>query len=230
MDIGTLVLRTFFVYFFIMLIMRIMGKREIGKLSIFDIVVSIMIAELAVISLENTEDPMYYSLLPILLLFLIQITMSYISLKSQKIRDLIEGKPSVIIEHGQLKEQEMKRQRYNLDDLLLQLRENKIYSLSQVEFAILEPSGKLTVFPKEEEASITKKDLNIPIKKLELPAILIKDRVVQEEGLKKIGKNLFWLKAELKRRCGTSDIKKVLFCSVDPSGEWYINLKEDPFS
>ncbi|WP_025028401.1 DUF421 domain-containing protein [Caldalkalibacillus mannanilyticus] len=226
MDIGILVLRTVFIYFFIMVIMRIMGKREIGKLSIFDLVVSIMIAELAVISLESTMIPMFHSLVPIIVLFIIQITMSYISLKSQKIRDIVDGKPSIIVEHGKLKESEMKKQRYNLDDLLLQLRENKIHSLSQVEFAILEPSGKLTVFPKEEELNVTKKDLNIPAKRFELPVILIKDQDVLEEGLKQLGKNRFWLKAELKKRAGTSDFKKILFCSIDSTGEWFIELKD----
>jgi uncharacterized membrane protein YcaP (DUF421 family) len=226
MDLGMLVLRTIFVYFFIMIIMRIMGKREIGKLSIFDLVVSIMIAELAVISLESTKTPMVNSLLPITVLFITQITLSYVSLKSQKIRDLVDGKPSILVEHGEIKEEEMKKQRYNLDDLLLQLRENRIHSLSQVEFAILETTGKLTVIPKAGQEDVTRNDLKLPMHKVELPTILIKDTNVQEKELEKLGKNIFWLKTELKLRAGTSNLKKVMFCSIDPNGDWYIDLKD----
>lgn len=226
MEIWTIILRTIFIYFFILVIMRIMGKREIGKLSIFDLVVSIMIAELAVLSLENNRTPMLYSLLPIITLFLTQIAISFISLKSQKVRDIVDGKPSVIIEHGKIKEKEMKKQRYNLDDLLLQLRENKIHSINQVEFAILEPSGKLTVFPKPEEESVTRKDLGLEIKPFDMPVVLIKDGEVQEENLKKINKNLFWLKLELKKKTRHSQIKDISFCSIDSNGSWFIDYKD----
>lgn len=226
MEIWTLVLRTVFVYLFILILMRIMGKREIGKLSIFDLVVSIMIAELAVFSLESTEAPMINSLLPIVILFLTQITLSYVSLKSQRIRDLVDGKPSVLIEHGQIKEKEMRRQRYNLDDLLMQLRENKIHTVSQVEFAILETSGKLTVFPKEKLTEVTKEDLAIPTEEIEFPWILIKDGEVQDEGLRGLKQNRFWLKTELKKRIGTSNFNKISFCSVDHKNEWFIDFKD----
>ncbi|GAA0354839.1 DUF421 domain-containing protein [Bacillus horti] len=226
MEIWMIALRTFFIYFFILLVMRIMGKREIGKLSIFDLVVSIMIAELAVLSVENVKDPMLHSITPILVLMLTQIGLSYISLKSQKIRDLVDGKSSVLVEHGKIKEEELKRQRYNLDDLLLQLRENRIYSLSQVEFAILEPSGKLTVFPKEEEMSVTRSDLQLPTQRHELPTILIKDGEVQEDGLQKLGKNHFWLKSELKNRVGVSNFKEIMLCTHNSNGQWYIDKKE----
>jgi uncharacterized membrane protein YcaP (DUF421 family) len=225
MEILALVLRTVFVYFFILIIMRVMGKREIGKLSIFDLVVSIMIAELAVISLESTKVPMINSLIPIIILFLTQITLSYISLKSQKIRDIVDGKPSVLVEHGEIRENEMKKQRYNLDDLLLQLRENKIHSLSQVEFAVLETSGKLTVFPKKEK-NVTKNDLDVPAIQQDLPNVLIKDGKVQDECLKRLSRNRFWLKTELKKRTGSSNFKKISFCSMDKHSEWYIDFKD----
>lgn len=226
MEIGIITLRTIFIYFFILLVLRIMGKREIGKLSVFDLVVSIMIAELAILSLEDHEIPMLQSLVPIIVLMITQVIIAFLSLKSQKVRDLIDGKPSILIEHGKIKEQEMKKQRYNLDDLLQQLRENRIYSLSQVEFAILEPSGKLTVFPKEEELGVTRKDLNLVTKPHELPAILIKDGELQEEELQKLGKNQFWLKSELKTRVGVTHFKEIMFCSVNSDGQWFIDLKE----
>lgn len=230
MDISLIILRTLFIYFFVLLAMRIMGKREIGKLSIFDLVVSIMIAELAVIAIEQFQEPIYYSVLPITILVITQVVIAYLSLKSQKVRNIVDGKPSIIVANGKIKEDEMRKQRYNLDDLLLQLRANKIHNLSQVEFAILEPSGRLTVIPKEEDEPITKKDLglghiggkqNSPI---HLPKILIKDGEIQEKALEEIGRNIFWLKKELKRQVGTSDPKDISICTLSGEGSWYIDL------
>ncbi|EGL81630.1 protein of unknown function DUF421 [Caldalkalibacillus thermarum TA2.A1] len=226
MDLVALVLRTLFVYFFILLVMRMMGKREIGKLSIFDLVVSIMIADLAVLAVEHLDVPLFFSLVPIVVLFLTQIGLSYISLKSKTIREIVDGKPSVLIENGQIREEEMKKQRYNLSDLLMQLREKNIYSLSQVEFAILEPTGKLTVIPREEEKQVTKKDLNLPVRKVERPVILIEDGEVNEDNLNKIGRNVLWLKQQVKKRTGISRLKDVSFCSLDTDGVLYIDLKD----
>jgi uncharacterized membrane protein YcaP (DUF421 family) len=264
MDYGMLIVRTLFIYFFIMLIMRIMGKREIGKLSIFDLVVSIMIAELAVVSLENPNVPMIHSLTPIIILFLTQIGLSYVSLKSQKVRDMVEGKPSFLIKDGKINLKEMQKQRYNLDDLLSQLRDRQINSPSQVEFAILETTGKLSVFPKEpgdtqkhmpdvsqlqennagqdnagqdntgqdnihqdnQEGLGLSISTSIPEHSLKTPVVLIKDGEVVKEGLEQLHKNMFWLKAELRKRTGSSKIKSILFCSVEEDGQWYIDLKD----
>lgn len=227
MDALTVILRTVFVYFFILMIMRIMGKREIGKLSIFDLVVSIMIAELAIISIDNISEPLFESLIPIIVLFFTQIGLSYLSLKSEKLRNIFDGKPSILVENGQIREAEMRKQRYNLDDLLMQLRENRIHSLTQVEFAILEPSGKLTVFPKEEKQSVTREDLDIQAVQMRMPTILIKDGVVKQEALESLDKNMFWLKSELKNRAGVTTVKKISFCSIDTDGEWYIDLQDE---
>jgi len=143
--------RTLFMYFFILMVMRLMGKREIGKLSVFDLVVSIMIADLAVIFIENGDQPVIQGILPIVTLMVTQIALSYLSLKNQTVRHLVDGKPAVLIEDGKIREKEMARNRYNLDDLMAQLREKNIDNIADVEFAILETSGKLSVFPKEEK-------------------------------------------------------------------------------
>lgn len=143
MDYATIILRTIFIYFIILFVLRFMGKREIGQLSLLDFVVSIMIAELAVISIENIQVPMLHTILPIVILSIIQLVLAVFSLKSERIRKLVDGKPSVLINGGKIDEEEMRKQRYNFDDLLIQLRQQKVSKLSDVEFAILEPSGKL---------------------------------------------------------------------------------------
>ncbi|MGN7357967.1 YetF domain-containing protein [Paenibacillus sp. SAF-054] len=147
------VFRTVLMYFLIYLTLRIMGKREIGKLSIFDLVISIMIAEIGVFVLEDIKRPIYDGIFPMATLVIIQITIAFISLKSRKARLLFEGKPSILVSGGKLHRSEMKKQRYNLDDLLLQLRGQNIENIADVEFAILENSGQLTVIPKSQSAS-----------------------------------------------------------------------------
>ncbi len=151
MELWSLLIRTVLVYLIVLLVMRFMGKREIGKLSVFDLVISVMIAEIAVIVIEDTDRPLTDGLLPMALLMVIQIGLAYVSLKSRKLRLWFDGKPTVIIEQGKLNSEAMRKQRYNLDDLMVQLRENQIPTVADVEFAILETSGKLSVIPKEKQ-------------------------------------------------------------------------------
>ncbi|WLD92215.1 DUF421 domain-containing protein [Alkalihalobacillus sp. AL-G] len=216
MEYGLILFRTIFIYFLIIIVFRLMGKREIGQLSIIDFVVSIMIAELAVISIENPEKPMLQSLLGIGALLTVQIIFAYISLKSDKLREIIDGKPSVIIDRGKIDEKEMKKQRYNFDDLLIQLRENGVSKVSDVEFAILEPSGKLSVMEKKEEEE----------EQGQFPLPLILDGKIQDDHLKRINKTELWLRQELKR-LGFRDLKKISLCSLEPGGIFFIDTKDD---
>lgn len=143
-----LAMRTIGMYIIVFLVMRIMGKREIGKLSVLDLVISVMIAEIAVIEIEEPDDNYLHGIVPIIVLLIIQLVTAYISMKSRKVRLLLDGKPTVVVANGELYRNELTKQRYNLDDLMLQLRENGITSISEVDFAILETSGKLSVIPK----------------------------------------------------------------------------------
>jgi conserved membrane protein yrbG len=161
-----------------------MGKREIGELSIMDLIVSILIAELAAMAIDKYKSNVFISLVPICALVIIQIITAKISLKSPDIREKIEGEPSIIINRGKVNFEEMLNQRYNLDDLLTQLREKSIKSLEEVDYAILETSGKLSVFLKD-------KDHSYP-----LPVIL--DGKVDKETLVQIGKDEEWLNKRLK--------------------------------
>lgn len=199
-----------------------MGKREIGQLSVLDFVVSIMIAELAVISIENVRVPMMAALVPILVLSIIQISLAWISLKSEKLRKMIDGKPTVLINKGKIDEEEMRKQRYNFDDLLIQLRQSKIRDLSDVEFAILEPSGKLSVI---EKTDAEKEDANYA-EKVHLPFPLILDGKVQDEHLGQIGKTPLWLRQEL-RKLGYKDIKKISYCSLKDNQTFFVDIKDE---
>jgi uncharacterized membrane protein YcaP (DUF421 family) len=244
-----LLIRTVIIYFVVFLIMRFMGKREIGKLSVFDLVISVMIAEIAVIVLEDMERSMWEGIFPMAVLLLIQLGIAYMTMKSRKLRLLFDGKPSVIIDNGKLNSDVMHKQRYNLDDLMLQLRENNIKTVSDVEFAILETSGKLSVIPKEKSDASDEMGSNssgleafraeqkfkpdsrskiIPPKyRFEvLPIPLIMDGKVQDDNLEKLEKTRFWLKNVLQEE-GVKDFKEVFFCTIDQKGRLFVNFKNN---
>lgn len=124
-----------------------MGKREVGQLGIIDLIVSILIAELVVVSVEDPNISILYSLVPVICLVILQMLLSYSSLKNAKIRELLDGVPSFIIKYGKINYKEMIRQKYNLDDLLVQLREKGYRNIEDIEYAILENNGTLSVFP-----------------------------------------------------------------------------------
>ena len=179
--------KSLFFYLLITVVYRIMGKREIGELSIMDFIVSIFIAELAAISIENYNDNMFLSIIPIAVLVVLRIFSAKLSLKSENVRSLIDGNPSVIINRGKVNFEEMLKQRYNLDDLLTQLRAKSIKSIEEVDYAILETSGKLSIFKREDDKNHT----------YPLPVII--DGKIQEDVLIQIGKDKKWIEESLKK-------------------------------
>ena len=172
-----------------------MGKREIGQLGVVDLIVSILIAELAAISIDNREESVFLSIVPICILVLIEISIAFLSLKSKKVRNLFDGNPSIIINSGKVNFNEMIKQRYNLDDLMTQLRELGIRSIEEVDYAVLETSGKLSVFSKENKLDG------------EYPIPLILDGTINYDTLKQIKKNKKWVDEVLyKERVNVEDI------------------------
>lgn len=154
MEYLIIIFKTFVIYFLVALIFRIMGKREVGQLGTFDLVVFILIAELVAISIENKNN-FFFNLIPVLILVLLQVIISKLSLKSVKFRKIIDGTPTIIIKKGIIDFKNMVEQRYSLDDLLLQLREKDVSDISEVDYAILEINGKLSVFKKKDNNKST---------------------------------------------------------------------------
>lgn len=179
-----LILRTIFMYFFVILAYRIMGKKEVGELSIVDLIVSILIAELIALGIEKERESILLSVIPILVLSLVQIGISFITLKSEKIRNLIDGKPTIIIKNGKINFKEMVKLRYSLDDLLTQLRLSGVKSIDKVKYAVLENNGQLSTFCDDED----------------YPLPLILDGVIDYNVLKEIKKDYNWIINILKKR------------------------------
>lgn len=180
-------IRTFFFYFFIFLIYRVLGKREVGQLGIIDLVVTILIAELASISIENTDVTIFKSVIPILTLMGLEMILAFVSLKKPHIRKFIDGSPSVIIKNGKVNYKEMVNQKYSLEDLLSQIREKGYRSIEDIEYAILENNGTLSIF---EYAG----------KKSPFPMPIILDGEIQSDTLKHLKRKDDWVLSILQRR------------------------------
>lgn len=189
MDLLLIFVRTIFFYFFIFVVYRIMGKREVGQLGIIDLIVSILIAELVMISIEDYNNNIFRSVVPILTLLMLQVTLAFLSLRRPKFRIFLDGNPSIMIQEGKVNYKEMIKQKYNLDDLLVQLREKGYRSIEEVEYAILENSGTLSVFPYPKDK-----------KKTPLPLPIILDSQIQKDTLKLMNKDEEWVYRLLKKK------------------------------
>ena len=213
MELFNVMFRTLFFYFFITLAYRIMGKREVGQLGIIDLIVSILIAELVAISIENKNDPIILTIVPICLLVVLELLLAYISIKSRTFRTIFGGKPSLIIVNGKINYHEMVKQRYSMDDLLLSLRQKEIRSVEDVEYAFLEPNGKLSIFK-----------YNFFKIKSAYPMPLIVDGAIQDKALKYIHKTKTWLQHELdKKKLNLKDV----FYAFYKNGKIYLVKKDE---
>lgn len=182
-----IIYRTILFYFLVATSYKIMGKREVGELGIFDLVISLLISQLIAVGIENYKDNIWYVIVPIIVLVALQVILSFLALKNGKIRNALDGSESIIIYDGKLNFKEMVKQRYNLEDLLVQLREHSIKSIEEVDYAILESNGKLSIFEKKD------KDNTFP-----LPIIL--DGEIEKQNLKYIKKDLRWLNNTLNNK------------------------------
>jgi len=211
MELLTIFFRTLFFYFFILIVYRIMGKREVGQLGIIDLIVSILIAELVIISIENYNDTILKSLVPIFTLVILQVILAFFSLRKPKFRSFIDGNPSVIIKDGKINYKEMIKQKYNLDDLLVQIREKGYRSIEEIEYAILENNGTLSVF-------------NYVKEKSPLPLPLILDKKIQIDTLKYLNKNENWVYNILEKK--KVDINDIFYAFYKDKNIFIIKYNE----
>lgn len=216
--------RAIILYILVLLVMRCMGKREIGQLQPFELAISIMIADLATIPMSELGTPIFYGVVPILALLLMHLLISFINLKSIKFREFICGKPSILIYRGKIDENVMKKENFTINELQERLRGNNIFDLGDVEYAILETSGQITVIPKPDKRGVTLEDMNIKGEYLGIPYDLIVDGVIQEENLQKISKDKEWLKKQVSK----FDMKpeEALVATINGKGEFYCQRKK----
>lgn len=189
--------KSIILYTIVLIVMRCMGKREIGQMQPFELAIAIMIADLAATPMTEIGIPLLYGFIPILGLLFMHIAISLINLKSIKMRELICGKPRILIYRGKIDENAMKIENFTINELQERLRVNNINNLGDVEFAILETSGQISVVQKPEKRALKPEDFNINAKYEGIAYDLVIDGKIMEENLKNLGKNRKWLETEV---------------------------------
>ena len=217
--------RAIVLYLIVLVVMRLMGKREIGQLQPFELAISIMIADLASIPMTEIGIPIFNGIVPILGLLVMHLILSLINLKSLKAREIICGKPSILIYRGKINEKELKKERFTINELEERLRGNNVVNLGDVEYAILETSGQVTVIQKPEKRNTIPEDFNIVPEYEGIPYDLVVDGKVMNKNLKAIGKNYNWLKKQVEKY----DIKpeEALVVTIDGKGQIFCQKKEE---
>ena len=208
----TIIFRTFFFYFYVSILYRLMGKREIGQLGLIDLVVSILIAELGAISIENYRSSIFNTIVPIAILTGLEVIVAYLSMKFRSINRLFEGKPTILVQEGKIIYNNLVKERISLDDLLQNLRQNSITSIEDVRYVILEPNGKLSIFPYK----LSKKEM--------VPLPLIVDGKIQHSVLKMIGKSEMWLNKII--RTNNLDLNKIFYAIYKRKDLYVINRND----
>ncbi len=212
--------RVSIIYILVLVVMRIMGKREISQMQPFELVIAIMIADLASVPMSDTGIPIFNGIIPILALLLFQLIISIINLKSIRLRQIICGKPQILIYRGKIDEKALKKEKITINELQERLRQNNIFTLGDVEYAILETSGQISVIQKPEKRNTIPEDFNIIPEYEGIPYDLIIDGRIMYKNLKKIGKDEIWLKKQVDKfkikpenaLIVTFDGKEQIFC------------------
>jgi len=219
-------LRTIILYIIVVIAMRLMGKRQIGELQPFELVITIMISELASLPMQDMRIPLAHGVIPIITLLILEIIISLLELKSETARSLFCGRPSILIRNGAIDVKELKNQRFNITDLLEELRLQGYYNLDEIRYAILETNGQLSVIGKNETTPVTKKDMKIPCKENTLPIALVLDGKINYKNLKTIGKGYDWLKYQLNKNNITSP-EQLIIAMLDSQNNFYYQYREE---
>lgn len=221
-----LVIRTLILYGTVILSLRVMGKRQLGELQPSELVVAIMISDLASVPMQAIDMPLLSGILPVLTLIVAEVLLSYISLKSRRARSFLTGVPNIVIYDGKVIETELRKLRFNVNDLISELRLNGCFDISEVAVAVVETSGKISVIEKQGAQAATVEDIKGNIQKRDgLPYMLISDGRINKEELKRSGHSAAWLSEEIKKY-GAEDIKDVFIASLNTADEMFVQRKE----
>ncbi len=221
----TVFIRTVIFYVCVVTAMRIMGKRQLGELQPSEFVIALMISEIATIPIDNTDVPILHGIIPIFALVLLELICSVLVIKSERARRIITGSPVQIIKDGKLMMKRLTSLRICIDDVMEQLRLAGYSSISQIDSAIIETNGQLSVVPKEEERPLTCKDMNLSPPQTHVPHTIISDGVLRRNNLDGAGVTENWLKKKL-ARYNITDYSQVAFLSVTDEKELVLQISE----
>ncbi|HAL88340.1 MAG TPA: hypothetical protein DCO69_04315 [Clostridiales bacterium] len=209
--------RTLFLYLVLIFAVRLMGKRQIGEMEPAEFVVTMLVANLAAIPMQDGAIPLYSGLVPILTVLGVELVLSGVILRSVRLRRLLCGKPVILIDNGRILQENLRSARINLDELTGQLRAKDVLDIRTVQFAILETSGDLSVFPYPKEKPASAKDAGVQASKQHLPVTVVEDGYLSRENLARANKDERWLQKVLSQHnCG---VKETFLLTVDEGGQ-----------
>ena len=220
----TTFIRAIILYIVVLVVMRLMGKREIGQLQPFELAISIMIADLASVPMSELGIPLTSGIIPILALLVMYMLISILNMKSVNFRKIMSGKPAMLIYRGKINEEALRKESITINELQERLRVDNIFNLGDVEYAILETNGELTVIQKPEKRTLTPQDLNITPDYEGIPYDLVVEGKIMHENLKTLGKDEIWLKKQLKKF--DANPENTLVATIDGKGQFFCQKKE----
>ena len=220
---ATIFIKTILIYIFVLIAVRMMGKRELGQLQPFELVVFMMIADVASVPMQSFGLPILHGIIPILAILMSELIISYLNIKFPLFHKMISGKPAVLIEKGKINEKNLSKQKYSIDDLLEQIRVAGYSDIRDVDYAILEMSGEISIIPKPEKCNVTIGDLKLKKEYTGYSRILIMDGVLYKKNLYLLGYEENWLNKKLNEN--NLKISDTLLFIVDEAGEIYFQEK-----
>ena len=221
---ATIFLRTLLIYTILNLIMRLMGKRHIGELEISELVGTLLISEIASMPIGSPEIPISFAIIPIITIATIEIVTSIILIKFPKLKNIVSARPSTLIEKGKLNQKEMARSRLSMEELISEFRQQGISDINDINYAVLEPNGKISILLKPQQSPATRSDVKATIDSKGIMHILVSNGYINEYNMKKHNKDINWLqKVARKGKCSISDIFILL---IDDCGNTHLIKKE----
>lgn len=205
--------RTIILYLVMILSVRLMGKRQIGQMEASEFVVAMLVADLASVPMQDNAVPLLSGVVPLLTVVGMELILSFLVLKSVRVRKLLCGKPVILIDNGKILQDNLRKTRLTMDELMSHLRQKDVLDLEAVQYVILETDGNLSVFPYPEQKPASAADAKITVKKLNLPVTIINDGVLSQEDLRRAGKNMAWLRKTLGKHRARQET--TLLLSVD---------------
>ncbi len=225
-DYVIIVLRSVAAFFLVLLMCRFMGRKLISRLNVFDFVTAISVGSLAAAVSVDIETRAVYAALALIVWAVLTFAMDVVVMKSLPVRKILDGEPIVVIQNGKILENNMRRIRLNLDELMQQLRVKKVFDPSEVEFAVMEPEGQLSIQLKTQFQPVTPRTLNIPTQYQGMITALVKDGRILEQNLAQNHLNREWLLETLKKR-GINKVSDVFYAALDTQGNLFVDLRDD---
>lgn len=217
---SIVLIRAAILYITVVFAVRLMGKRQLGELQPSELVITILVSNIATLVLEDLNIPLAVGVAPVLALVCFEVIMSWVTLKFPKVRCIVSGRPKIIISDGKLDREVMKSLRYSVDDLMTSLRGNDIFSLEEVQYAIVETTGSLSVMKKPEYDTPVRKDLNLTPKAVDPPQVIIADGKLLEKALETMNLTKYWLDRILKKK--QIKVQDIFIMTADRTGKYYI--------